>query len=78
MKAYKLFRLLKDGSISPLFINKKQRLEVGITYQSECYPTKGFMVRQGWHCCITPLAPHLNMTLKTGEKRIWAEVDVEG
>lgn len=78
MKAYKLVRLLKDGSISPLFINKSQRLEEGVWYEAEFHPTKGFSPRGGWHCCYKPVAPHLNMTLKTGEKRIWVEVEAEG
>lgn len=78
MRAFKLFRLLKDGSIAPLFINKKQRLEEGVWYQAENHPTKGFAVRAGWHCCLKPVAPHLSMELKSGEKRIWVEVEVEG
>ncbi|MCP4321335.1 MAG: hypothetical protein GY787_05700 [Alteromonadales bacterium] len=77
MKAYKLFRLLKDNSIAPLFINKKQRLEEGVWYQAENHPTKGFAPRAGWHCCYNPIAPHLSMELKSGEKRVWVEVDVE-
>lgn len=72
MKAYKLFRSMKDGSISPLFINKKQRLKLDIWYKSECHPTKGFAVRQGWHCTSKPSAPHLS------EKgRVWYEVEIE-
>ena len=77
MRAFKLFRLLKDGSISPLFINKKQRLEEGVWYDAENHPTKGFAPRAGWHCCGRPVAPHLSMDLKSGEKRIWVEVEVE-
>ena len=30
MKAYKLIRKMKDGSLSPLFINKKSRIPVGV------------------------------------------------
>ena len=74
MIAYKLFRQLKDGSITPLFINKKQRLLIGVEYTAEDHPTKGFAHRCGWHCCLKPIAPHLSMNLKTGEKRIWAKV----
>lgn len=76
MKAYKLFRLLKNGDITPLFINKTQRLDLGVTYKAEDHPTKGFAHRMGWHCCFQPIAPHLTMTLKTGEKRVWAMVEV--
>lgn len=77
MKAYKLFRLLKDGSIAPLFINQKMRLKEGVWYQAENHPTKGFAERMGWHCCLTPLAPHLSMKPKGGCERIWVEVEVE-
>lgn len=78
MKAYKLFRLLKDGSITPLFINKTLRLEEGIEYQAEFHPTKGFSSQYGggWHCCFKPVAPHLSIKLKSGEQRIWCEVDI--
>jgi len=72
MIAYKLVRKMKDGSISPLFINRKLRLEYDIWYGSECHPTKGFAVRQGWHCCALPIAPHL-----TEKNRVWVEVQVE-
>ena len=79
MKAYKLFRLLKDGSISPLFINKTQRLKEGVWYQAEFHPTKGFSSQYGggWHCTFKPCAPHLSMNLKSGEERVWCEVDIE-
>ena len=78
MKAYKLFRLgKKDGKLYPLFINKKEETKLGIWLKSECYPTNGFAVRQGWHCCFNPIAPHLKENLSSGEKRVWVEIDVE-
>jgi hypothetical protein len=77
MRAYKLFRLMKDGSIAPLFINKKQRLDLGVWYKAEDHKTKGFAHRPGWHCCLKPEAPHLSLTLASGEKRVWAEVEIE-
>lgn len=46
MIVYKLFRKLKDGSLAPLFINKKSRLPIGITLKAETHPTKGFTVRK--------------------------------
>lgn len=46
MIAYKLFRELKDGSISPLFINKKLRLKLNEWLTAESHPTKGFVFRQ--------------------------------
>lgn len=74
MKGYKLFRLRKDGTLGPLFINRSQVIEIGIDYPAENHPTKGFAVRKGWHLTLKPVAPHLNMVLKSGEKRVWAEV----
>ena len=77
MKAYKLLRKKKDGLLYPLFIDKKNSTPLNIWMQAECFPTKGFAVRQGWHCCFKPLAPHLKMKLKTGEERVWVECEVE-
>jgi hypothetical protein len=31
-----------DGSLGPLFINRRQRLVPGVTYEAECHPTKVF------------------------------------
>lgn len=77
MKGYKLFRLRKDGTLRPLFINRKQVLELNVAYESEDHPTPKFKHRPHWHLCSNPIAPHLSMDLKTGEKRIWAEVEFE-
>lgn len=74
--AYKLFSLNKDGTLSPLFINKNQIIDLDVWLESECYPTKGFAIRQGWHCTLLPLAPHLKMILKQGKPRVWCEVEV--
>lgn len=75
--AYKLMRQGKDGNVYPLFINKKEPTRFGSVLQAECHPTKGFAVRQGWHCCFTPWAPHLKQELASGEKRVWVEVKVK-
>lgn len=72
MKAYKLIRKLKDGSLSPLFINKKSRIPIGEWLEAESHPTKGFAFRKGWHCTLTPKAPHLVET-----NRVWVEVEVD-
>ena len=77
MKAYKLLRVLSDGTLHPLFINKSVPTPIGEWMPSECHPTKGFAVRQGWHCCFKPIAPHLKETLSSGERRVWVEVEVE-
>lgn len=72
MIAYKLIRKLKDGSLSPLFINKRMRIPIGEWLTAEEHPTKGFALRKGWHCTLKPIAPHL--TLKG---RVWVEVVIE-
>jgi len=72
MIAYKLFRLLKNGDIAPLFINKKLRLKRNVWYQAELHETKGFAPRKGWHTTAQPKAPHLSMT-----GRIWVKVEIE-
>lgn len=69
---YKLFRLHKDGSIGPLFINKRQRLEIGEAYEAEDHPIKGYAHRPGWHICGDPIAPH-----PSKKNRIWAKVEFE-
>lgn len=72
MKAYKLIRKLKDGKLSPLFINKKSRIPLNKWLKAEGHLTKGFAFRKGWHCTLQPIAPHLSE-----KNRIWVEVDVE-
>ena len=72
MIAYKLFRLLKDGQIAPLFINKRLRLQENVWYQAESHPTKGFALRPGWHVTSKPHAPHLSM-----KGRVWRKVEIE-
>ena len=72
MKAYKLVRKMKDGQLSPLFINRKLRLPIGEWLQAEAHKTKGFAFRKGWHCTLTPNAPHLSE-----KDRVWVEVEVE-
>lgn len=77
MIVYKLMRIKKDGNIYPLFINKTIPTPIGEWLQAECYPTKGFAIRQGWHCCFEMNAPHLKMELANGERRIWVKCEVE-
>lgn len=73
MIGYKLFRLRKDGTLGPLFINRRQRIEVGVLYQAESHKTKGYAFRPGWHICSEMNAPHLS---KIG--RVWAKVSFTG
>lgn len=72
IKAYKLLRVRKDGSIGPLFINRKQRMPIGATLQAEDHPTKGYAHRPGWHCTSKPIAPHLSL-----KGRTWYVVEIE-
>lgn len=72
MKAYKLIRKMKDGSLSPLFINKTSRIPIDVWLTAELNPTKGFAVRKGWHCTLEPIAPHLST-----KGRVWVEVEIE-
>jgi len=71
MKAYKLVRQRKDGSLASLFINKKDTLVFDEWLNAEDHPTDGYAHRPGWHCTFIPHAPHLTM-----RDRVWVEVDV--
>ena len=42
VKGFKLFRLRKDGTIGPLFINRKQVIEMGVEYQEYGYQLNHF------------------------------------
>jgi len=70
MIGYKLFKQRKDGSIGPLFINARQRIEIGVEYPYEAHERKGFAFRPGWHICSKPFAPHLSK-----KNRVWAKVE---
>jgi hypothetical protein len=69
MIAYKLFRKRKDGTLGPLFINRKQRVHPKVWYEAEEHLTPGYSFRPGWHCCSQPVAPHLSE-----EGRVWCKV----
>lgn len=71
MECYKLLRKRRDGSLGPLFINRRQRIPVGVPLPAECHPTKGFTVRPGWHCTAQPQAPHLSL-----RDRVWCRVKI--
>lgn len=73
MTAFKLLRLRADGSLGPLFINRKQRIPVGRWLKAEAHRTNGFAFRPGWHCCAEPKAPHLGT-----RGRVWAKVEIKG
>lgn len=69
---YKLFRVRKDKTIGPLFINARQVITPGVWMDAEDHPTKGFAHRPGWHATLKPVAPHLS------EKgRVWFRVEMQ-
>lgn len=72
MIAYKLFRLRKNGTIGPLFINRRQIIPIGVWVEAEFHPRKSFAPRKGWHCTLKPVAPHLSL-----KGRCWYEVSVK-
>ena len=72
MIVYKLFRLMSDGQLASLFIEKPARRPVGEWMEAEFHPTKGYAERQGWHCCLKPEAPHLSE-----RDRVWAKCEVD-
>lgn len=74
MIGYKLFHQRKDGTLGPLFINRRQVVPVGTWLQADAHETKGYAFRPGWHACFTPNAPHL----RQGGDRVWAKVELEG
>ncbi len=71
MKAYKLLRLRKDGTLGPLFINRRLRIPIGETLRAESHRTPGYAFRPGWHCTSSPHAPHLS-----NKGRVWCEVEI--
>jgi len=71
INGYKLFTQRKDGSIGPLFINRRMRIELGVWYPAEDHPTKGYAHRPGWHATTEKVAPHLSE-----KDRVWAKVQL--
>jgi len=78
MIAYKLMKQRKNGTLGSLFINAKEVYSFNVWMNAEFIPTNGFAERFGWHCCFTPIAPHLKEFLSSGEIRVWVEVEVDG
>lgn len=69
MTAYKLFRLRKNSTIGPLFINCKQIIPLDKWLPAEDHPTKGYAHRPD--VAIRPFAPHLST-----KGRVWMKVEV--
>ena len=61
VKGWKLLRVRRDGTLGPLFINRRQVLPYGVWLEAEDHPTKGYRHRPGWHATLKPVAPHLSM-----------------
>lgn len=73
VEAYKLLRVRKDGSLGPLFINRRQRIDLNQWLPAEDHPTKGYAHRPGWHASPQPEAPHLS-----SKGRQWYRVLLQG
>jgi hypothetical protein len=71
-KAWKLLKVRSDGSLGPLFINTKQRIEPDTWYKAEDHPTPGYKHRPGWHVAPEPNAPHLSL-----KGRVWCQVEID-
>ena len=70
--AFKLLRLRRDGTLGPLFINRKQVIPIGVWLEAGDFPTKGYARRPGWHVAPKPFAPHLST-----KGRVWMRVEVK-
>ena len=73
MRAFKLMRVRADGTIGPLFCNRKLRVPLNTKLAAEAHPTKGLANRPGWHALAKPDAPHMST-----KGRAWFEVELEG
>lgn len=72
MVTYKLFRVRKNGTLGPLFINKRQIIPIDEWLIAESHPTKGYAFRPGWHTAPEPVAEHLST-----KNRTWYEVEIK-
>jgi len=70
---YKLLHVRKNGTLSPLFINKKQVIPLNTWMIAEDHKTPKFAHRPGWHICSEPNAPHIKLNPKC-QKRAWFKV----
>lgn len=73
MIAYKLFRSRANGTVGPLFINRKHVVTFYQWMTAENHPTKGYAQRPGWHCGLLPQADHLSM-----KGRVWCPCELLG
>ena len=78
VRGWKLFNQRKDGSLGPLFINRRQRVAIGEWLPAEEHPTKGFAFRPHWHATAVPKAPHMKEGKTSGLFRGWRQVEWRG
>jgi hypothetical protein len=86
VKAYKLFRVneKKPGQLFPLFIGKNEPVEMGVWYDADDIPTKGFASRPGWHAGDSPMATHIGEKSRSDltapdtrpANQVWAEIEM--
>jgi hypothetical protein len=76
IKAYKLFRVRKDGTLGPLFIDRTLRVPTKRWLKARAIHKTGFAFHPGWHAVSAPRAPHLAMAPASGETRRWFEVQL--
>jgi hypothetical protein len=72
MRAFKLLRKRSNGTLGPLFINRKLVIPLNVWLPAEDWPTRGYAHRPGWHATLQPVAPHLSI-----KGRIWAEIKIK-
>lgn len=78
MIGYKLLHRRRDGTLGPLFINRRMRVPVGVWLNAECHPTRGYAVRPGFHVLARIHAPHLMRKDGTlSPDRVWAKVEID-
>jgi len=77
MIAYKLFHVRPDGSLGPLYINRKQRIPIDEWVEAENHPTKGFAERPFWHCAAEPELGHIKIGARDSGRRAWYKVEIK-
>lgn len=86
MVGYKLFEMDKEGNLFPLFIDKKEKIEVDKWSKAKNVPTNGYAKRPGFHIgADVPDAPWLKgydgsdygvyRSRFSKGKRVWCEVE---
>ena len=58
IRAWKLLRVRRDGSLTPLFINRQQTIPLNQWLPAEDHPTTGYQHRPGWHAAPRTVTVH--------------------